>query len=153
MTGCPTKRGNARACIILSSQVCVSVRAGHTPASAANIAYYIAVGRAVRSLNSDPETTARPLCAWPSTTGRKRVCIHRASSTGRANERRRRFFPDAGNRLSLPRLGTGVSPFFLGASRFHRIKCRKRIQKLHPREAQACFFFLKSPVSRTDRVH
>lgn len=35
-------------------------------------------GRRVRSLNFDPEmATARPLCAWPSTTGRRDTRIRR----------------------------------------------------------------------------
>jgi len=47
------------------------------------------MGRGVRSLNFDPETTAWPLCAWPSTTGRQGTYIMHAM-TGRANERSKR---------------------------------------------------------------
>lgn len=61
-------------------------------------------GRGVRSLNFDPEmATARPLCAWPSTTGRRSTCIwHTIDEMG--NEREEVAFLSEKRPLSTSRV-------------------------------------------------
>lgn len=70
-----------RACISLSLHMYVHVRMATIPP----LTNVTARGRGVRSLNFDPETAAaRPLCAWPSTTGRQVTwCIQHAMTNKR----------------------------------------------------------------------
>jgi len=52
-------------------------------------------GRGVRSLNFDPEmATARPLCAWPSTTGRRSTCIRHTINEKRNEREEVAFLPE-----------------------------------------------------------